>query len=82
MQSLKLFNALPGKWEEEWRRKKKSAINLILKENDKTGTKCIDKVITVCKSIKNDITKNDIDRSHYVGKDRSNFFFFKENFCI
>ena len=36
-----------------------------------TGTKCIEKVITVCKHIKVDITKNDIDRAHRVGKDRS-----------
>ena len=44
---------------------------MIDKEKDETGTKCIEKVITVCKHIKVDITKNDIDRAHRVGKDRS-----------
>ena len=41
------------------------------KEKDETSSKCIEKVIKVCKHIKVDITKNDIDRAHRVGKDRS-----------
>ena len=56
---------------EQYSRRYCLRIKGIDKEKDETGTKCIDKVITVCKNIKVDITKNDIDRAHRVGKDRS-----------
>ena len=48
-----------------------SRIKGIDKERDETATKCIDKVITVCKHSKVDITKNNIERAHRVVKDRS-----------
>ena len=55
---------------EQYSRRYCLRIKRIDKEKDETGTKCIGKVITVCKHIKVDITKNDIDRAHRVGKDR------------
>ena len=55
---------------EQYSRRYCLRIKGIDKEKDETGTKCIDKVITVCKHIKVDIIKNDIDRAHRVGKDR------------
>ena len=40
------------------------------KDKDESGSKCVEKVIKVCKNLKVDISKSDIDRAHRVGKNR------------
>ena len=57
--------------------------NGIEKEKDEYSSKYVEKVIKVCKNINVDITKNDIDRAHRVGKNHSTiiakfFSFFKK----
>ena len=41
------------------------------KGKDESSSKCVEKVINLCKDLKVDINKNDIDRAHRVGKDRT-----------
>ena len=56
---------------EQYSRRYCLRIKGISKEKDESSTKCIDKVVKVCESLKVNITKADIDRAHRVGEDRS-----------
>ena len=56
---------------EQYSRRYCLRIKGISKEKDESSTKCIDKVVKVCESLKINITKADIDRAHRVGEDRS-----------
>lgn len=56
---------------EQYSRRSCLRIKGIAKEKNETSSKCVEKVIKVCKNLKADISKDDIDRAHRVGKDRS-----------
>ena len=56
---------------EQYSRRYCLRIKGIEKEKDESSSRCVEKVVKLCKNLKVDINKNDIDRAHRVGKDRA-----------
>ena len=57
--------------QEQYSRRQCLRIKGIDKTEDESSSACVDKVIKVCRKLKVNVDKPDIDRAHRIGKDRS-----------